>query len=75
MRKADYSLASAAEKENVIAILQRNAAEIEKQGGEKSTKELQKTVSRLAHRIRNGDVITGPDFERLVLLFRKQSPE
>lgn len=75
MNKADYRGASPEEREDVIAILERNLSEMEKHGHLKNAKQVREIVSGLMQRIRNGDVIQGRDFERLILIFRKKSPE
>lgn len=73
MKKADYSIASEEEREDVILILQRNANQIIENKKVKNSEKLRAEVDRLSARIRQGDVITGQDFEKLVLLFQKKS--
>jgi|GEM_PF-3357657 len=73
--QADYSVASPEERENVIAILNRNVKEIIKRGQVKNANRVEAIVATLAERIQRGDLIKGKDFERLILLFRKKSPE
>lgn len=73
MKKADYSIASDEEREDVILILQKNVNEIIENKKVKNTEKLRAEVDRLSGRIRQGDVITGQDFEKLVGLFQKKS--
>lgn len=72
MGKADYSIASEEERENVIEILQRNANQMIEDKKVKDARKLRQTVDHFAARIRRGDVITGKDFQTLVALFRKK---
>ncbi|NIR52043.1 hypothetical protein GWO43_25830 [candidate division KSB1 bacterium] len=72
MSKADYSIASQEERDNVIRILQRNANQLIEQKQVQNAENLRSEVDRLCGRVRNGDVVTGKDFEKLVRLFKKQ---
>ncbi len=73
MKKADYSIASEEEREDVILILQKNVNQIIEEKKVKDSAKLRAEVDRLSGRIRQGDVITGQDFEKLVGLFQKKS--
>ena len=73
MKKADYSIASDEEREDVILILQRNANQIIENKKVKDSEKLRKEVDRLSARVRQGDIITGQDFEKLIQLFQKKS--
>ncbi|RMF63610.1 MAG: hypothetical protein D6743_10490 [Calditrichaeota bacterium] len=73
MEKADYSGASAAERERVVEILQRNVNELIEQKRSHNPMKLRRTANRFCERIRQGGVFTGKDFEQLLKLFRKQA--
>ena len=73
MNKADYSIASPEERENVIQILQRNTNHIIEQKKTNDADKLREAVAKLCERVRKGDVITGADFQKLVFLFQKKS--
>lgn len=72
MQKADYSRATPEERENVIKILQRNLNLLIEQRRVKDPERQRQMVSRLCDRIRNGEVITGSDYKKLVRLFQKK---
>ena len=72
MKKADYSIASAEERESVIQILQRNTNHLIEQKLTSDSGKLRAIVGGLCDRIKVGDVITGSDFETLVKLFQKK---
>ncbi len=71
-RAADYSTASAEEREQVIAILERNLKAMLKMPQVKDRERLRQIVSDFQMRIRRGERFTGKEFERLVKLFRKR---
>ena len=72
-RKADYSIASPEERENVAAILKENCSHIIAEKKTSNPQKFQARVDAFVKRILAGDVITGKDFENLVMIFRKQS--
>ncbi len=72
MKKADYSIASEEERENVVVILQRNANEMIEQKVVRDPVRLRQLVSRLCDRVMAGDIIVGKDFETLVQIFQKK---
>jgi len=72
MSKADYSIASAEERESVITLLQRNANQMIEQRKVRDPQKLREAVDQFCRRIRNGEVITGKDYQQLVSLFQKK---
>jgi len=73
MKKADYSIASEEERENVIRILQRNVNILIEEKKTTDAEKLRAVVSGLCDRVRAGEIITGDDFHKLVSLFQKKS--
>ncbi|MFQ5603185.1 MAG: hypothetical protein ACE5HS_07945 [bacterium] len=73
MKQADYSGASTEEREEVIAILQRNVNQLIEQKQTSDPEMLRQYVDQLCHRVRNGEIISGQDFQALILLFQKKS--
>lgn len=73
MKKADYSIASKEERENVVKILHRNANHLIEQKLAKDARRLREIVSDLCERVTEGEIITGDDFETLVSLFQKKT--
>ncbi len=72
MKRADYSLATPEEREQVVSILERNARELIAKKRATDPAKLERRVQRFVQRIRNGEIITGRDFDVLVKLFRKE---
>ncbi len=75
MDKADYRIASQEEREKVVRILQRNVNLIIEQKQSKNSENLRKIVDGFCVRIRNGDIISGKEFQQLLKLFKKQPIE
>ncbi|MFQ5710091.1 MAG: hypothetical protein ACE5HO_21770 [bacterium] len=73
MEKADYSIATPEEREEVIAILQRNANHIIEQKKTRNPDKLRQAVDALSARIRKGEIITGKDFQKLVRILQKKT--
>lgn len=73
MDKADYSIASQDEREKVVRVLQRNVNVMIEQKQSQNPEKLRKIVDGFCERIRNGDVISGKDFQQLLQLFKKQA--
>ncbi|RMD99290.1 MAG: hypothetical protein D6814_05865 [Calditrichaeota bacterium] len=69
-RVADYSQASAAERESVIKILEQKLELLKKRRGSESLDELERDIEHFKTKIRAGGIIAGKEFEKLVRLFR-----
>ena len=72
MEKADYSLATPEERENVVQVLQKNVIYLIEQKKTKNSERQREIVDQLCNRIRKGDVITGKDYKKLLRLFQKK---
>ncbi len=74
MSKADYSIATEEEREQVVQILERNLHEMAQGLSQVKARQLRQLVEQYCERVRQGAVITGSEFETLVKLFRKEPP-
>jgi len=73
MKKADYSIATEEEREDVVRLLQKNVNEIIEQKKTQHPERLRQAVDAICERVRAGEVFTGKDFQQLVQLFQKKS--
>ena len=74
MGRADYSIATKEERQQVIDLLERNLEELIRDNKARDPDRLRAEVEKFCTGIREGRVYMGKDFERLVMIFRKESP-
>lgn len=71
-KKADYSQATAEERQGVVRILQRNYQELLKIGRVADAQAAESRLRRIQQTIEQGGVITGADFDFLLKILRKK---
>lgn len=74
MGRADYSIATEEERQQVIELLKRNLEELIRENKARDPDRLRAEVQKFCVGIQKGRSYMGKDFDRLVMIFRKESP-